>query len=89
MNVAVYQEKNENAGQRETEKEKKQWTYFIYTEYCLSAVVQRATRRKSGLYEESARGNWDPWEGQRPFPPNPNGVGYRTITLMRLLIGPV
>ena len=19
----------------------------------------------------SARGNWDPWEGQQPFPPNP------------------
>ena len=32
-----------------------------------SAVVRRAARRKNGLYEGSARGNWDPREGQQPF----------------------
>ena len=35
----------------------------------------------------SARGNWDPQEGQQPFRPNPNGAGDRTTTLRRLLIG--
>ena len=35
----------------------------------------------------SARGNWDPREGQQPFRLNPNGVGDRTTTLRRLLIG--
>ena len=34
----------------------------------------------------SARGNWDPREGQQPFRPNPNGAGDRTTTLRRLLI---
>ena len=37
----------------------------------------------------SARGNWDLWEGQQPFRPNPNGAGDRTTTLRRLLIGAV
>ena len=32
-----------------------------------SAVVQGAARRKNGLCEGSARGNWDPREGQQPF----------------------
>ena len=35
----------------------------------------------------SARGNWDPREVQQPFRPNLNGVGDRTTTLRRLLIG--
>ena len=35
----------------------------------------------------SSRGNWDPREGQQPFRPNPNGVGDRTTTLRRQLIG--
>ena len=35
----------------------------------------------------SARGNWDPREGQQPFRPNLNGVGDRTTTSRRLLIG--
>ena len=40
-----------------------------------------------GLPKGSARGNWDPREGQQPFPSNPNGTGNRTTTLRRLLIG--
>ena len=37
--------------------------------------------------KESARGNWDPWEGQQSFRPNPNGVRDCTTTLRWLLIG--
>ena len=48
-----------------------------------------AARRKNGLCEGSAGGNWDPREGQQPFRPNSNGVGDRTTTLRRLLIGAV
>ena len=40
-----------------------------------SVVVQRAARRKDGLCEWSARGNWDPREAEQLFEPNPNGVG--------------
>ena len=35
----------------------------------------------------SARGNWDPREGQQPSRPNPNGAGDLITTLRRLLIG--
>ena len=35
-----------------------------------------------GLNEEGAQDNWDPWEGQQPFQPYPNGVRDRTTTLM-------
>ena len=54
-----------------------------------SAVVQGAARQKNGLCEGSARGNWDSREDQQPFRSNPNGVGDRTTTLRRLLIGAV
>ena len=37
----------------------------------------------------SAWGNWDPREGQTPFPPSPNGVGNHTCTLRRLLVNAV
>ena len=37
----------------------------------------------------NAQGNWDPREYQQPFWPNSNGVGDRTTTLRRLLIGAV
>ena len=64
--------------------------YAIASVACYpSAVVQGAARWKNGLCEGSARGNCDPWEGQQPFRPNPNGVGNRITTLMRLLIGTV
>ena len=47
--------------------------------------------RSGGQHSEkikgNARGNWDPREGQQPFRSNPNGVGDRTTTLRRLLIG--
>ena len=54
----------------------------------LCAVQMRSFRgQHSEKMKESFRGNWDPREGQRPFRPNPNGVGDRTTTLRRLLIG--
>ena len=36
--------------------------------------------------EGSARGNWDPREGQQPFRPTPNGIRDSTTKLGRLLI---
>ena len=56
----------------------------------LCAALLRSFRDKhSEKMKGSARGNWDPWEGQQPFRPNPNGVGDRTNTLRRPLIGAV
>ena len=92
MNVTAHQGKEENeetekgkrgAGEMK-EKKRKQATDFKDAVCCPSAVVQ-------GQYSEkmkgSARGTWDPREGQQPFRPNPNGAGDRTTTLRRLLIG--
>ena len=68
MNVAAHQEqeKNEKAGKRKTGKERRPADFKEAVCYP-SAVVQGAARRKNGLCEESAQGNWDPREGQQPF----------------------
>ena len=52
-----------------------------------AALLRSFWRQHSEKMKESALGNWDPRESQQPFRPNPNGVGYRTTTLRRLLIG--
>ena len=54
----------------------------------LCAALLRSFRgQHSEKMKGSARGKWDPREGQQPFRPNPNGAGDRTTTLRRLLIG--
>ena len=54
----------------------------------LCAALLRSFRgQHSEKMKGSARGNWNPREGQQPFRPNPNGAGDRTTTLRRLLIG--
>ena len=88
MNVATHQEKEENekAGKRKAGEKRRQADFKEAACYP-SAVLQGTARRKNRLCEGSARGNWDPRERQQPFEPNPNGVGDRTTTLRRLLIG--
>ena len=68
MNVAAHQEKekNEKTGKRKAGVERRQTNFKEATRYP-SAVVQGAARRKNGLCERSARGNWDPREGQQSF----------------------
>ena len=68
MNVSAHQEKekNEKTGKRNAGVERRQ-TYFKEAGCYPSAVVQGAARRKSGLCEGSARGNWDIREGQQSF----------------------
>ena len=85
MNVAAHQEeKNEETktGKREAGKERRQTTDFKAA-CCLAAVVQGQHGKKMVC----VRGNWYPWKGQQPFRPKLNGVGDRTTTLRRLLIG--
>ena len=54
----------------------------------LCAALLRSFRgQHNEKMKGSAQGNWDPREDQQPFRPNPNGVGDRTTTLRRLLIG--
>ena len=74
MNVATHQEKekNEKTGKRKEGVKRRQANFKEATCYP-SAVVQGAARRKNGLCDGSARGNWDPQEDQQPFSPNPNG----------------
>ena len=71
----------------EDRQERKQATNFKKTACYPSAVVQGAARRKNGLCEGKAQGNWDPRKGQQRFQPNPSEIGDRTTTLRRLLIG--
>ena len=68
MNVAAHQEKekNEKMGKRKAGVERRQANFKEAACYP-SAVVQGAAQQKNGLCEGSARGNWDPWEGQQPF----------------------
>ena len=73
MNVAAHQE-NEKTSKREAGEEKKRATDFKRAARYLSAVVQRTTRRKNGLCEGSAQGNWDPWESQQHFEPTQMGL---------------
>ena len=65
MNVATHQ-KNEKMGKRKVGEERRQADFKEAACYP-SAVVQGAARRKNGLCEGSARGNWDPWEDQQSF----------------------
>ena len=64
MNVTACQE--EKTGKRDAE-ERKQSTDFKEAACCPSAVVQRAARRKNGLYKRKNRGNWNPRKGQHPY----------------------
>ena len=73
MNVTAHEEKEKN-------EKRRQATDFKKAACCPSAVVQGEARRKNGLCERSARGKWDPREGQQPFRFNSNGVGDRTIS---------
>ena len=68
MNVAAHQEKekNEKTGKRKAGEQRRQ-ADLKKAACCPSAVVQGAARRKNGLCEGSARGNWDPREDQQPF----------------------
>ena len=68
MNVAAHQEKekNEKTGKRKAREERKQANFKEAACYP-SAVVQGAARKKNGLCEGSAQGNWDPQECQQQF----------------------
>ena len=68
MNVAAdhEKEKNEKTVKRKAGEERRQADFKEAGCYP-SAVVQGAARQKNGLCEGSARGNWDPQEGQQPF----------------------
>ena len=68
MNIAAYQvkEKNEKMGKRKVAEERRQANFKEAACYP-SAVVHGAARRKNGLCEGSAWGNWDSRESQQPF----------------------
>ena len=68
MNVAAHQEKekNEKTGKSNAGVERRQ-ANFKDTACYPSAVVQGAVRRKNGLCEGSARGNWDTRQSQQSF----------------------
>ena len=66
MNVTTHQEKDEKTVKRKAGVKRRQANFKEAASYP-SAVVQGAARRKNGLCEGSAQGNWDPREGQQPF----------------------
>ena len=90
MNVTAHQEKKKNketkkdkrrAGERERKNRRP-----ILKKLC-AALLRSFRGQHSEKMKGSARGKWDPREVQQPFRPNPYGVGERTTTLRRLLIG--
>ena len=89
MNVAAHQEKEKNeemtTGKRRAEEGGKNRRPILKKLY--AALQPSFRRQRCEKMRGSARGNWDPREDQQPFRPNPNGVGDRTTTLRRLLIG--
>ena len=91
MNVTAHQEKEKNketnTGKRRA-GEKRENRRPILRKLC-AALLPSFRGQHSEKIKGSAWGNWDPREGQQPFRPNPNGVGDRTTTLRRLLIGAV
>ena len=66
MNVTTHQEKNKKTVKRKAGVKRRQADFKEAACYP-SAVVQGAARRKNGLCEGNAQGNWDPREGQQPF----------------------
>ena len=68
MNVAAHQDKEKNGktGKKKAGEERRHGDFKEAACYP-SAVVHGAARRKNGLCEGSARGNWDPQEDQQPF----------------------
>ena len=87
MNVTAHQENEETkkgkVGQKKRKRENKR---PILRKLC-AALLRSFRGQHSKKMKGSARGNWDPREGQQPFRLNPNGVGDRTTTLRRLFIG--
>ena len=75
----------ESGDEERQEKRKRKNRQPILKKLC-AALLRSFRGQHSEKMKGSARGNWDPREGQQPFRPNPNGVGDRT-TLRRLLIG--
>ena len=54
-------------GEDSQEKSRRRQANFKEAACYPSAVVQGAARRKNGLCEGSARGNWDPRQDQQSF----------------------
>ena len=71
--------KRRRRGREGQEKRERENRPPMLKKLCASAVVQGQHSEK---IKGSARGNWDPREG-----PQPKGVGDRTTTLRKLLIG--
>ena len=65
MNVATHQEKEKTVKRKAVVKRRQ--ANFKEAACYPSAAVQGAARRKNGLCEGSAQGNWDPRKGQQPF----------------------
>ena len=87
MNVTAHQENEETKkGKVGQEKRKRENKRPILRKLC-AALLRSFRGQHSKKMKGSARGNWDPREGQQPFRLNPNGVGDRTTTLRRLFIG--
>ena len=78
MNVTAHQEKEKNeemkTGERRAGEERKRKTGDRFEE-AVCCLLRSFRGQHSEKMKGSARGNWDPREGQQPFRPNPNGSG--------------
>ena len=74
-------------GEEEGQEKRKRENRRPILKMLCDALLRSFSGQHSEKIKGSARGNWDPREGQQPFRPNPNGAGDQTTTLRRLLIG--
>ena len=92
MNVTAHQEKKKNEetkkGKRRAGEKKRENRRPILKKLC-AALLRSFRGQHNEKTKGSARGDWDLRKGRQRFQPNPNGVGDRTTTLRRLLIGAV
>ena len=90
MNVTAHQEKKKDGepktGKRKAGEGRRQ---AIDLKNLCAALLRSFMGQQGEEMEGSSRGSWDPREGQQPYRPNPNGVGNRTTTSRRVLIGAV
>ena len=78
--------RRQRSARKGQEKRKRENRQPILRKLC-DALLRSFRGLHSEKMKESARGNWDPQEGQQPFRPNPNGIVDRTTTMRRLLSG--
>ena len=83
MNVTAHRKKKKNGETKTGRKGRRQATDFKEAVCCPSAGRSGEKHSKKMVQGGAPGVTWTLGKGQKPFRPNPNGVGDRTSTLRR------